>query len=143
MKGVSFDVHFAAHRFGIVSRAGGRLVRSQRAVLVGNSVDGGSDRAEIKEFATPGGEVIARRVTALGHTECWLRADLAEAAQKALDDEAAGYAAATAIVKDFIRYSDEQGAARNNTTVEQYRADRHRKGARWDNYRAKQRAGGF
>lgn len=143
MKSVNQHLHFAAHRFGIVAKAGGRMVKRKPSPLQGNSVDGGSAEVEVKEFATASGEVIARRVTTPTAEECWLRADLAEQARAALEEEAAGYARATAVVAEFISYTDEQGAARTGTTVEQYRAKRHAAGNRWDNYRAKQRAGGF
>jgi hypothetical protein len=143
MKHVSETVHYAAHRFGIVAGAGGRLVASRPALLAGQTVDGGHSHAEVKEFATADGAVIARRVTAGGETLCWLRSDLAEAAGAALEREAAEHRRVIAEVGDFIRETDLQGARRNSMTVEQYRAKRHADGMRWDKYRAKQRAGGY
>jgi hypothetical protein len=145
MISVDHDTYYAAHRFGFVSKAGGRLMRPKRVELAegAQQVAGGESRATVKEFATLDGTVIARCVQATHSRECWLRADLAELASEALVREAADYRDVIASLAEFIRSTDAQGAARNNTTVEQYRAKRHAAGARWDNYRARQRAGGF
>lgn len=136
MIGVDDDAVFlAACRFGIIARAGGKARRS----VTGDRRGHGS----LLEFVTADGAVIARKVSALGETLCWLRRDLAEAADAALAREAAEHQRIIAEVGRFIRDTDEQGARRNGVTVEQYRAQRHAAGNRWDNYRAIQRAGGF
>lgn len=145
MISVDYDTYYSAHRFGIVARAGGRLKRPKRIELAegAQQVAGGERRATVKEFATLDATVIARSVEAAGSRECWLRADLAEQALEAMRFEAAEHRRVVEVVGRFIADTDAAGAERNGVTVEQYRADRHRKGARWDNYRAKQRAGGF
>lgn len=132
---VTDDTHYAAARLKVLT--GGRFVRSK------TEGRGGMGGGDLLEYVLPDGEVVARKVQALGETLCWLRADLVETARAAMAAEAADYARATAEVAEFIRSTDRQGAARNGVSVEQYRAQRHAKGARWDNYRAKQRAGGF
>jgi hypothetical protein len=136
MIGRDDDVFLAACRFGIVARAGGK----PRRRATGDMSRHGS--GSLLEFVDAGGEVIARKVTALGESQCWLRADLSEAADAALAREAEDYARVTAELADFIRSTDRQGASRNGVSVEEYRRNRHAAGARWDNYRAKQRAGG-
>jgi len=147
MKFVDPDRYSAAHRFGIVGKAGGRLVprRAGSGAHVPHQmvrgIDHIADPACINEFVTPGGEVIARKVAACGEVQCWLRADLAEAADAALAKEAADYQRVVTELAAFIRGTDEQGAARNGVSVEQYRTQRHNAGARWDKYRARQRAG--
>lgn len=142
MKSVPEPVHYAAHRFGLVSRAGGRLIKREPVRMSGRTCDGDC-QVRVKEFATPGGEVIARKVSALDQMECWLRADLADAAEAALEAEAADYRQVVGELRDFIETADEQGARRNGVSVEEYRRGRHAAGTRWDNYRARQRAGGF
>jgi hypothetical protein len=137
MIGVDDDVFLAACRFGIVARAGGK----PRRRATGDMSRHGS--GSLLEFADADGGVIARKVTALGESQCWLRADLAEAADAALAREAEDYARVTAELRDFIHATDRQGAARNGVSVEQYRAKRHAAGNQWDRYRAKQRAGGY
>jgi hypothetical protein len=141
MKSVSQILYYAGHRFGIIHRAGGRLVPRKPSPLVGNSVDGGCDKVIVKEFAAPGGAILSRKVTRGNDVECWLRRDIADAAQAALDAEDAEAARVIGVMADFIRDTDMAGAIRNDMTVEEYRRDRHARGARWDKYRAKQRAG--
>lgn len=141
MKSVSETVYYAGHRFGLVHKAGGRLVPRKPSPLVGNSVDGGSDKVEVKEFAIEGGAILSRKVSTPTACECWLRRDIADAAQAALDAEDAETARVIGVMADFIRDTDMAGALRNDTTVSEYRRDRHARGARWDKYRAKQRAG--
>lgn len=134
MIGVTNDAHYAAARFKVLT--GGRFVRTKT-----QGGRGGMGAGDLLEYVLPDGEVVARKVTALGETLCWLRRDLAEGAAAAMQREAADYARATAEVAEFIRSTDMLGAARNGVTVEQYRAQRHAAGNRWDNYRAKQAAG--
>jgi hypothetical protein len=130
MIAVSSDEHYAAARFALLS--GGRFKRSKTEGYGGGA---------LLEYVTEGGEVIARKVEALGGVACWLRADLAELARDALVKEAADYEAVIGSLGEFIRSTDAQGAARNNSTVEQYRAKRHAAGNRWDKYRHAQRVG--
>lgn len=129
------DEHYAAARFALLK--GGRWVRRPTDGY------GGIKRGELLEYVMPDGEVLARKVSACGAVECWLRPDVAAAARAALAAEAAEHARVKAELAQFIRTTDEQGARRNGVSVEQYRATRHAKGAAWDNYRARQRAGGF
>lgn len=142
MISVDVDTHYAAHRFGIVSRAGGKVRRRQLPDTAAPAAYG-AEPGQVVEFVDGDGEVIARRVSALGETHCWLRRDLAEAAMAALLAEAAEHARVIAELRDFIADTDRQGAARNGISIDQYRAKRHAAGSRWDNYRAKQRAGGY
>jgi hypothetical protein len=132
---VDVDEHYAAARFrGVLS--GGKWVR--------RATDGygGIARGDLLEYVLPDGAVLTRKVVACGQTACWLRADVAQAARAALAAEAAGHARVIAEVGQFIRDTDIMGARRTGTTVEQYRTNRHNAGARWDHYRAAQRAGG-
>src|SRR3954466_13393449 len=87
MKHCPHPLFRAAIAHGCVTRAGGERTRRQPPQLLGNSVDGGST-AEVLEYAADG-DVIARKVVASGETACWLRADIADAAQAALDHAAA------------------------------------------------------
>ena len=129
------DEHYAAARFrGVLS--GGKWVRRPTDGY------GGVKRGELLEYVLPGGEVIARKVVACGAVECWLRPDVAEAARAALAAEASKHEQVIAELRDFIQTTDVMGARRTGTTVEQYRTNRHNAGARWDRYRAQQRAGG-
>lgn len=132
---VSADEHYAAARFAVLK--GGKWVRRPTDGY------GGIKRGELLEYVRPDGEVLSRKVVACGGTACWLAADVADAARAALAAEAAEHASVVEDLRDFIKSTDEQGARRNGVTVEQYRAQRHAKGAAWDNYRARQRAGGF
>jgi hypothetical protein len=136
--------HYAAHRFGLVDAAGGKLVKPARVEMDNNAqqvVGGIGGAAEVKEFATAGGEVVSRKVVALGSALFWLRRDLADAAAAALEAEKREHARVISEMRDFISETDRQGAARNGVSVEQYRINRHNAGARWDRYRAVQRAG--
>jgi hypothetical protein len=144
MISVDFDLYYAAHRFGLVARAGGRLMRPKRIALDGSpQLTAGGERATVKEFATLDATVIARSVEAAGSRECWLRADLAGAAAAAMRREAAEHRRVVEVVGRFIADTDAAGAERDGVTVEQYRARRHAAGNRWDRYRAQQRAGGM
>lgn len=141
MIAVDDTTHYAAHRFGLVAAAGGRLVKPARAAMTDGAAAADGRPAELKEFATAAGEVVARKVVALGSVLCWLRADLADAARCALAREETERLRVIGELSDFIRETDLQGAARNGVTVEQYRHNRHAAGARWDKYRAAQRTG--
>jgi hypothetical protein len=101
MTPVSLDVYLAAHRFGVVSAAGGRVVRP-----IGTETD-----AARSEFAA-GGEVIARRVGSGGAAECWLRTDLVELAETALAYEAADTQRVISEVTEFAEQSRREAAAR-------------------------------
>jgi hypothetical protein len=103
MKAVPDDVYSAAHRFGIVSHAGGRKVRPIAAPdLEGFHTCGGEGGRVVSEFAA-GGEVIARRVETSTGQECWLRADLVELAEIALGHEAARTARA---ISETVAYAE-------------------------------------
>jgi hypothetical protein len=108
-------VYFAAHRFGLIGRAGGRVRR------VG----------DLTEFLTEGGEVLCRKVGG----ECWLRVDLAADAERALHDEQAESARIAADVIAFSLGLDQQRAAAHGMTVEAYRQKRNHALARIDQRR--------
>jgi hypothetical protein len=131
MKSVPREVHLAAHRFDIVGRAGGRKVggpgRDPRAKP--------SHELRVVEFALPSGEVIARQVEVLDRCECWLRADLADAAEQALHAERAEYARVAAAVIASSLGRDQQRAAEAGLTVEAYRNKRNHALARIDQRR--------
>jgi hypothetical protein len=137
MKSVSPRLHLAAHRFGIVSRAGGRKVgalsRDPRAKP--------SHELRIFDFALPSGEVVARQVEVLGRCECWLRADLAELAEQALAAEQAESARIAAEVVSYSLGRDSDRAADAGMTVEQYRNQRNSALQRIDLRRGRQNAG--
>lgn len=142
MIGVETDKHYAAHRFGLVAAAGGKATRRPVPSMSGYDTAGGIEAGQVLEFRDAAGELLSRKVVACGRTECWLRADLADGARAALAREAAEHDRIKADLADFIKSTDAAGAKRNGVTVEQYRATRHAKGARWDRYRAEQRARG-
>lgn len=135
MIAVDTDTHYAAARFALLK--GGRFVRSK------TDGSGGIASGELLEYRLPSGEVVARKVCALTQTLCWLREDVADLARAALAAEAAEHERVRCELAEFIRSTDRQGATRNGVSVEEYRRSRHAAGARWDNYRARQRAGGF
>lgn len=127
-------------RLSVFAKADARPSRKLTKGLAGDEVRG-PHVGEVLEWALPGGEVVGRKVVACGDVQCWLRADLADATVAALAAEAADYAKVTAELAEFIRSTDERGAARNGVSVQQYRAKRHAAGSRWDYYRAANRAG--
>lgn len=131
---VTADEHYAAARFSVLK--GGKWVRRPTDGY------GGITRGELLEYVLPDGAVLSRKVVACGQTECWLAPDVAQQARAAMAAEAAGHARVVAEMAEFIRDTDAAGAKRNGVTVEQYRAQRHAAGNRWDHYRAAQRAGG-
>lgn len=131
---VSADELYDAARFAVLS--GGKWARSKTTGY------GGIATGELLEYVMPGGEVVARKVVACGETACWLHPDVAASARAARAAEAAKHERVIAEVGALIKSTDEQGARRNGVTVEQYRAQRHAAGNRWDHYRAAQRAGG-
>lgn len=118
---VTHPVYYAAHRFGLIGRAGGRVRR------VG----------ALTEFVTPGGEVLCRKVGG----EHWLRVDLAEAAEAALHAEAAESARIAADVIAWSLGRDSERAAASGQTVEQYRQKRNAIGHRQTMKRGLQNAG--
>jgi hypothetical protein len=121
MKSVPREVHLAAHRFGLVGRAGGSkigaLSRDPRAKP--------SHELRIVEFALPSGEVVARQVEVLDCCECWLRADLAALAEQALAAERAENARIAAAVIASSLGHDRARAADAGMTLEAYRAKRN------------------
>lgn len=134
MMRVEVDEHYAAARFSVLK--GGKWVRRPTDGY------GGITRGELLEYQLPDGTVLSRKVVALGQTECWLAPDVAQQARAAMAAEAATTARVIADMAEFIRDTDAAGAKRNGVTVEQYRAQRHAAGNRWDRYRAEQRARG-
>jgi hypothetical protein len=127
--------------YGIAARHGARKHRSPVPQLSGGP-DRGPRDAEILEFAIDG-EVVLRKVKACGLIECWLRADLALETLVARVEAAAEIERVKAVMTDFIHTTDAAGAQRHGISVDAYRAKRHADGARWDKYRAQQRAGGY
>jgi hypothetical protein len=114
-------VYSAAHRFGLVARAGGRVRR------VG----------DLTEFLTPDGEVLCRKVG----DEHWLRADLAADAEQALVAEAADNARIAAAVIASSLAGDGERAAEHGMTVDQYRQKRNHALARIDQRRGRNSIG--
>lgn len=133
----------AAHRFGVVAGAGARLRQLPAVEMADHARASYGPHAVVKEFAVPGGLVLARSVVSHDSSEFWLRRDLAEAAKAALAAEQDDSDRIIAAVAGFIRRTDAEGAARTGLTVDAYRARRLADGVRWDKYRAKQRAGGM
>lgn len=86
----------------VAPKVGAMVTTRKSPHLSGNSVDGGGSRAEIIEWTLPGGEVVARKVTALGQTERWLRADLATDTLIARSD---AFAAKESLIKEMADYS--------------------------------------
>lgn len=102
MKSVSPETYRLAHATGAVARIGGKRVNRNVPQMSGFSRDGGHTLADVTEFATPGGEVVARKVCALGEVACWVRRDLAEVA----DAEAARSAAeAQRVIGEVLDYA--------------------------------------
>lgn len=137
MKSVPREVHLAAHRFDIVGRAGGRkvgaLARDPRAKP--------SHELRIFEFALPSGEVIARQVEVIDRCECWLRADLAAAAEQALAAEQAENARIAAEVVCWSMAKDQLRAAEQGLSLEAYRLKRNHALARIDRRRGRNSVG--
>lgn len=123
---VSHPVYYAAHRSRLISGLGGRVRRL----------------GDLTEFVTPGGEILCRKLTGLdGDHECWLSADLAEAAQAALHAEAAESARIAAEVIAFSLGRDSERAAEQGVSLEQYRQVRNHTLARIDQRRGKNSVG--
>lgn len=80
---------------------GAKVARRTGTQLSGNSRDGGHSNAEVIEWVGPTGEVVARKVTALGQVECWLRADLATETLVARSDQVAERERVIAEVKRY------------------------------------------
>ncbi len=70
------DVFRDALAYSVVAKAGAKKVHRPAPKMSGMARDGGYSQAEILEYATPGGETVARMVRACDRVECWLRADL-------------------------------------------------------------------
>lgn len=128
-------VHFAAHRLGLVSAAGARKVGAFTREMPK------PDEVVTSEFALPSGEVISRRVGPLGAAECWLRDDIAAAAEQALHAEAAEAARVAREVVDWSRGRDSERAAEQGVSLEQYRQVRNHTLARIDQRRGKSSIG--
>ena len=72
------DVFRDAIAHGVIAKAGGKkVVQPKQQAMSGYDRDGNRSTAEVLEYATPDGAVIARLVKACGQVEAWLRADLA------------------------------------------------------------------
>lgn len=137
MIAVSPELHLAGHRFGVIAGVGARKV-GRLSLEVPSLRTGG----EVIEFALPGGEVVARKVvSATGAVECWLREDLALAAQAALDAEAAANERAALEVARWSREVDQRAADKAGVSLEHYRTQRNFRGMAYDRARAANRTG--
>lgn len=135
MRHVSREVHFAAHRFGKVADAGGRKVHRRPLELP--SLSAPEREYVVSEFETPDGEVVSRQVDVRGQCECWLRADLAAAAEAALQAEAAeNQRIAAAVIASSLAH-DTDRAAGHNMTLTEYRTRRNHALARIDRRRGR------
>lgn len=143
MISVNQTLYLAAHRFGVIAGAGARMRKPPTVELDHNARQSYGPHAVVKEWAAPGGLVLARSVVTHDSSEFWLRRDLADDARAALLAEADDSERIVAEVAGWIRRTDAEGAARTGMTVDAYRAKRLADGMRWDKYRAKQRAGGL
>jgi hypothetical protein len=120
MRHVTDPLFYVACRRGLIEAEDGRFRGRYRTEPVY------SRSASVAEFETPDGTVIARRVVAAsGESACWLRADIADRAEAALEAERAESARIAAEVVSFSLGRDEQRAAEHGMTVEQYRAKRN------------------
>jgi predicted Fe-S protein YdhL (DUF1289 family) len=131
MIGATLPMYSAANRFGHVAAAGATVRRPPRPPGTGT----------VTEFATPSGEVVARKVEALGRTECWLRSDIAAAAANSLAEEAAECARVVEEVVAWMNLRDAARAAEHGLSVEQYRSQRNHTLARIDARRGKNSVG--
>ena len=102
MKTVTQTLFRASCAYGVVAAAGGKPRRPRPVGLEGFEVHGGTTHREVLEFVA-GDEVIARKVSALGSVECWLRADLI---QPTLDCMAASRADNERIITEVAAYAD-------------------------------------
>jgi len=121
MKSVSWEVYYAAHRFGLVHAAGGAKGLQPRVGALRDA----PTLADITEFLDAGGDVLSRKVKATTGDAHWLRADLAEKAGAKLLAEAAE---SNRIAQDVCRFSlerDTEAARRAQMTLEAYRAQRN------------------
>lgn len=141
MINTSEQIYMAAHRFGVIAGAGARLRKAPAFEMAEHARASYGTHAVVKEWAAPGGLVLARSVVSHDAAEFWLRRDLAEAAHAALDAERADSDRIINEVAGWIRRTDAEGAARTGMTVDAYRAKRLADGMRWDRARAKNRAG--
>lgn len=140
MLSVDQATYLAAHRFGVIAGAGARMRKPPRVELDHNARQSYGPHAVVKEWAAPGGLVLARSVVTHDSSEYWLRRDLVDKAIAALTAEAADSARIVNEVAGFIRRTDAEGAQRAGLTIEGYRAKRLADGVRWDKYRARERA---
>lgn len=141
MISVEQDIYMAAHRFRIIAGEGATMLNPPAFEMAEHARASYGEHATVKEFAPPGGLVLARSVVSHDASAYWLRRDLAEAAKAALEADQADSDRIVAEVAGWIRRTDVEGAQRTGMTVDGYRAKRLADGMRWDRARAKQRAG--
>lgn len=137
------QLYRAAHRFRIIADEGAQMLRAPAFEMAEHARASYGPHATVKEWAPPGGLVLARSVITHDHSEFWLRSDLLDKAVAALAAERADSDRIVAEVAGWIRRTDAEGAQRSGMTVDAYRAKRLADGMRWDKRRAKQRAGGM
>lgn len=143
MLSVDQATYLAAHRFGVIAGAGARMRQPPRVELDHNARQSYGPHAIVKEWAAPGGLVLARSVVTHDSSEYWLRRDLADKAIAALTAEAADSARIAQVVVEEMNRRDSALAAARGETVEQLRTRRNHAGMRWDRARAANRAGGL
>lgn len=135
------QLYRAAHRFGVIAGEGALMLKAPAFEMAEHARASYGPHATVKEWAPPGGLVLARSVVSHDSAEFWLRSDLLDKAVAALAAEQADSDRIISEVSGWIRRTDAEGAARTGMTVDAYRAKRLADGMRWDRARAKQRAG--
>ncbi len=101
----------------VAPRIGVKVLKRKPVDLSANGTAGGISHAEIFEWVNPAGEVVGRKVSALGEVETWLRADLCTEVLIARADEAAERERVIAEVKQFAEASRRRGEQRAETYV--------------------------
>ena len=137
MKSVSWEVYYAAHRFGLVHAAGGAKGLQPRCTALKDA----PTLADITEFLDAGGDVLSRKVKATTGDAHWLRADLAERAAARLLEESAESNRIAAEVCRFSLERDTEAARRAKMTLEAYRAQRNAALAKIDQRRGRNSVG--
>jgi hypothetical protein len=135
------QLYRAAHRFRIIADEGAQMLKAPAFEMAEHARASYGPHATVKEWAVPGGLVLARSVVTHDHAEYWLRSDLLDKAVAALAAEQADSNRIISEVAGWIRRTDAEGAARTGMTIDAFRARRLRDGMAWDKRRAKQRAG--
>lgn len=144
MKRVPESVYWAFFSSGRGAALGGeRHVPVRETLAEGACPLRGQHIGEVVEFVAPDGSVLARKVTACGERECWLRTDLVAAAEAVVEREAAEVTRIKDVIIEEMNRRDSALAAARGETLECFREQRNYRGMRWDRARAANRAGGL